>query len=95
MLVYRTYLHPKSIINSVLYHNALKYISSNEVVLDTIGTHFQVMNCNGKIYPIYNTCKFDLILFGSKQKAKINVKAEYFEKNWDIKGMEIVTLKES
>ena len=51
------------------------------------------MNCNGKAYPWWNTCNFDLILFGTKEKAKVNVVAERTrkEKNWNISKMEIVT----
>lgn len=39
-MVYRQFLHPKSIMNSVLYNNAIKYIESNKTVADTIGTSF-------------------------------------------------------
>jgi hypothetical protein len=55
------------------------------------------MNCNGKTYPFWNTCNFDLIVFGSKEKAKVNIVAERTraEKTWDIKKMEIVTRSKS
>ena len=32
MLVYRRFLHPKSITNSVLYHNALKFVNASSQV---------------------------------------------------------------
>jgi hypothetical protein len=40
LVIYRQFLHPKSIINSVLYNNAVKYVESNQTVASTIGTSF-------------------------------------------------------
>jgi hypothetical protein len=62
--IYRKFLHPKSVMNSVLYHNALKYVKINKTVQKELGTHLQMMTCNGKTYPLFNSCQFDLILFG-------------------------------
>ena len=93
MLVYRKFLHPKSIMNSVLYHNALKYVQVNPTIKESLGSSMHMMNCNGKIYPLFNTCKFDIIVFGSKSKGKINVNAEYLKSDnqWRITNMSLQT----
>ena len=75
--VYRKYLHPKSIMNSVVYHNALKFIDHSAQVKQSLGTNLMTMTCNGKTYPMVNSCNFDLYVFGNKDKAKFNVKANY------------------
>ena len=77
MLVYRRFLHPKSIMNSVLYHNAFNVVKQSSVVQKELGKDIIMMTCNGKIYPLLNNCHFDLVLFGSKQKGIANVHAEY------------------
>ena len=38
MVIYRQFLHPKSIMNSVLYNNAVKYIENNPTVAATVGS---------------------------------------------------------
>lgn len=63
--------------NSVLYHNALKYIKINSVVKKELGGQVQMMTCNGKTYPLFTKCQFDLVLFGNQAKGKVNVRAEY------------------
>lgn len=40
MVIYRQFLHPKSIMNSVVYNNAIKYIESNKIVADAVGSSF-------------------------------------------------------
>ena len=50
--IYRMYLNPKPIYNSVLYHNAVKILKNDREVTRTLGDHLQVMNCNGKTYPL-------------------------------------------
>lgn len=52
MLIYRRFLHPKSIMNSVLYHNALNVATKNLTVRQKLGEEMTIMNCNGKIYPL-------------------------------------------
>ena len=93
MLVYRRFLHPKSIMNSVLYHNALKQIKINSAVKAALGNNLHFMNCNGKTYPLLNNCKFDIVIFGNEAKGKINVSAEYSKdaNQWQVSGMEMVT----
>lgn len=63
--VYRMYLNPSPIYNSVLYHNSVKLIKNNPVVTKTLGNHLQIMNCNGKTYPVLQNCQFNLIIFGN------------------------------
>jgi hypothetical protein len=90
MMVYRKYLHPKSIMNSVLYHNSLKYVKGNSTIAAALGDNIHMMNCNGKAYPLLSNCKFDLIVFGSKAKGKVHVEAEYSK---DINQYEIKLVK--
>lgn len=52
-------------------------IRSNSQIQKTLGSELIMMNCNGKIYPLLNGCNFDIVLFGSEGKGKVNVKAEY------------------
>ena len=78
--------------NTVLYHNSMKYINNSRVVRDLLGTDLYLMNCNGKTYPYANRAKFDLIVFGSKAKGKIMVEAIPTGKakdSWDIKKMAV------
>ena len=86
LMVYRKFLHPKSIVNSVVYHNALRTATANPAVKKVLGDEITMMNCNGKIYPLLSNCNFDLVLFGSKAKGKVSVQAEYVNKNsqWNI-----------
>ena len=64
-MVYRNFLHPKSIINSVVYNNAVKHIKMSGDVKKTLGSDIHMMNCNGKIYPVLSNCKFDITVFGN------------------------------
>jgi len=66
LLVYRRFLHPKSIFNSVLYHNAMKHIENSNSVTKVLGNDLTMMNCAGSIYPLLSTCRFEMTLFGSK-----------------------------
>lgn len=61
---------------SVLYHNAFKYVSQNQTVKNELGHSLSMMNCNGKFYPLYNSCEFNLVLFGDQAKGRVNVKAQ-------------------
>lgn len=64
MLIYRRFLHPKSIMNSVLYHNALDLVNMNPMIQKTLGSKLTMMHCNGKIYPLLSNVSFDLVMFG-------------------------------
>lgn len=68
----------------------------NEKVLNTLGSHLQIMNCNGKIRPLKTSVDFDLVIFGSNQKGKINVHSDYDKntKEWTIKNIELYTRNE-
>jgi hypothetical protein len=52
-----------------------------------------MMTCNGKTYPLFTTCNFDLVLFGSSAKGKVNVKAEFNkdDNQWSINQMHLIT----
>ena len=65
LFVYRRFFAKKSVMNSVIYHQTLNFIKQNDKVVNTLGQHIQVMNCNGKISPLKSTVDFDLIIFGS------------------------------
>ncbi len=90
--IYRRFLHPKSIMNSVLYHNAMKFANQSAVVGKELGK-FEMMNCNGKTWPLLSTCNFDMVMFGSKAKGKIRVNAEYSKQinQWKIMKMDLIT----
>jgi len=51
-----------------------------------------MMNCNGKTWPLFNTCSFNVIVFGNNDKGRINVKAEYNKENnaWKINSMSLI-----
>lgn len=65
-------------------------------MVSTLGQHIQVMNCNGKVWPLKNDVNFDLVVFGSQQKGKFHVRTEYDKKShqWTIHGIELMTRNE-
>jgi hypothetical protein len=65
LFVYRRFFASKSVMNSAIYHQTINFIKQNERVLNTLGSHLQIMNCNGKIRPLKTTVDFDLVVFGS------------------------------
>lgn len=65
IFVYRKMFAPKSVMNSAIYHQTINYLKGNDKIHNSLGKHIQVMNCNGKIYPIKNNVEFDLVIFGS------------------------------
>ena len=89
--VYRSYLCPKKVTNSVLYHNAVNYVKANNQVRENLGSSLLVMNCNGKRYPMMSKCQFDLTVFGEKDKGRIDVVAEYRKgtREWSIQQMKL------
>ena len=95
--VFRIYLHPKPIYNSVLYHNTLKLIRNNSEVSRSLGSHLQIMNCNGKTWPLFNNCAFNVIVFGNEAKGRVDVKAEYSKEinGWKINHMDLITAEQS
>ena len=81
------------VMNSVTYNHAVSFIKSNKVVKDKIGRKFQVMNCNGKMYPYLKDVKFDIVLFGTNQNGKVKVTSRLDRSNntWQMKRMDLVT----
>ena len=51
MFVYRQFLAPKPVVNSISYNQALKFAENNRTLKKLLGQQYQVMSCNGKIYP--------------------------------------------
>lgn len=51
------------------------------------------MNCNGKIWPLKTNVDFDLIIFGSEQKGKVQVSSHFDKQDqtWVIKEISVVT----
>mmetsp|Transcript_12639 Transcript_12639/g.9167 ORF Transcript_12639/g.9167 Transcript_12639/m.9167 type:complete len:121 (+) Transcript_12639:743-1105(+) len=85
--LYRRFLHPKSIVNSHIYNHTIKYLKAHYRVKELMGGHLQVMNCNGKMYPMSNYVDFELFVFGSDQKGKFKVSTTYEKETqvWQIK----------
>jgi hypothetical protein len=96
LFVYRRFFSSKSVMNSAIYHYTINFNKQNDRVLKTLGSHLQIMNCNGKIKPLKSNVDFDLIIFGSNQKGKVNVHSEYdkVSKEWTIKNIELHTRNE-
>eukprot|EP00347_Sterkiella_histriomuscorum_P020837 403336275 len=93
VFVYRRFFSGKSVMNSVIYHQSMNYIKASKRVQNILGEQMQVMNCNGKIWPLKNDVNFDLIIFGSNQKGKVRV-ATHFDKQlqqWKINEIEVIT----
>ena len=61
-----------------------------------IGHKFQIMNCNGKIYPYRNDVKFDIVLFGTVQNGKVKVTSQFDKasETWQMKEVKLVTKNE-
>ena len=96
LFVYRRFFASKSVMNSAIYHQTLNFIKQNDRVLKSLGSHLQIMNCNGKIRPLKTTVDFDLVIFGSNQKGKLNVHSDYDKntKEWTIKNIDLFTRNE-
>ena len=95
--IYRPYASPKAVMNSVLYHKALRLLKSNAQVQTLLGPQFHMMTCNGKYNPLSNHCSYYMVLFGAKDKAKVTVSAELEKEsqNWNIKEIDLHTLEKS
>lgn len=77
LFVYRKFLYPVPVLHSVTYNHAINFIKANPKVKHKIGAKFQIMNCNGKIYPYRKDVKFDLVLFGTNQNGKVKVQSRF------------------
>mmetsp|Transcript_33070 Transcript_33070/g.43562 ORF Transcript_33070/g.43562 Transcript_33070/m.43562 type:complete len:84 (+) Transcript_33070:980-1231(+) len=73
LFIYRKFMVPTPVMHSVTYNHAVSFIRANALVKNKIGAKFQVMNCNGKMYPYYKDVKFDIVLFGTNQNGKVKV----------------------
>ena len=97
LFVYRRYLYPTPVVHSVSYNQAVAFIKSSKLVKAKIGSRFQIMNCNGMMYPYKRDVNFDIVLFGTQANGKVNV-VSYFDKptnTWHMKKADLVTSKDS
>ena len=97
LVVYRKFLYPTPVMHSISYNQALSLIRDSKHVKNKIGSRFQVMNCNGKMYPYRKDVKFDIVLFGTNASGKVKV-VSFFDRNeqtWHIKSLNLVTRYES
>ena len=93
MFAYRQFLAASPVVNSVSYNQAVAFIKANRLVKSQIGAKFQIMNCNGKIYPYKKDVKFDIILFGTNANGKVKV-TSFFDRaanTWHIKEASLYT----
>ena len=96
LFVYRRFLYPTPVLRSASFNQAVAYIKANKKVKSKIGNKFEVMNCNGKMYPYKKDVKFDIILFGTNASGKVKV-VSFFDKtdnSWNMKKMDLVTRTE-
>lgn len=96
LFVYRRFLYPTPVMHSASYSQAVAYIKANKTVKNKIGSKFQVMNCNGKMYPYKKDVKFDIVLFGTNANGKVKV-TSFFDKpsqTWHMKNVALVTRNE-
>lgn len=52
IFVYRRFA-PKAIMNSAVYHQTVEYLQKDPKLTAKVGDSFRVMNCNGKIWPLF------------------------------------------
>ena len=95
MFVYTKYLEPKPVSETVSYSQAQKYLSNNPIVRKELGSQFQFMCCNGQVYPYKNDIDFAVILYGTRQNARVNIKSIYNvdKGSFIIKTMNLVLRK--
>lgn len=96
LFVYRKFLYPTPVMNSIAYNQAVSFIKNNKSVRNKIGSKFQVMNCNGKMYPYKKDVKFDVILFGTNSHGKVKVTSNFdkVSNTWQMKKVDLVTRTE-
>ena len=73
MFVYRRFLAPQPVMNSVSYNQAISFVKQNRRIKQELGPSFQIMNCNGKMYPYKKDVKFDIVLYGTLQHGKVKI----------------------
>lgn len=84
------------VMNSVIYNQAVSFARANKKVNRKIGAKFQVLNCNGKMYPYKRDVKFDVILFGTNANGKVKVTSHYDRptQTWHMSKIDLVTRTE-
>lgn len=65
LFVYRRFIAGKSVMGSVVYHQTLTYLKQSKKIKSIFGEHMQIMDCNGKMWPLSSDVNFDIIIFGS------------------------------
>ena len=93
MFVYRRFLAPKPVMNSVSYNQAITFINNNKLVKQELGSSFQIMNCNGKMYPYKKDVKFDIVLYGTLQHGKVKIQSLFNKEKsqWMLGQVELRT----
>lgn len=77
IFIYRKWLVASPVLNSTVYKMSVDFIKTNKLVRNKIGADFQIMNCNGKIYPYRKDVMFDIVLFGANSNGKVKVVSLY------------------
>ena len=97
LFVYRKFLVPTPVLHSITYNHAVSFIKANALVKNKIGAKFQVMNCNGKMYPYKKDVKFDIVLFGTNQNGKVKVTSNFDRdtNTWLMKNVDLYTRNET
>ena len=93
MFVWRRFLAPQPVMNSVSYNQAIAFIQQNKLIKQELGSSFQIMNCNGKRYPYKNDVKFDIVLYGTLQNGKVKIQSLFDKERsqWMLGQVELRT----
>ena len=75
--IYRPYIHPRTVMNSVMYHKSLRILEANPLVRENVGAKFFMMTCNGKYCPLLTNCQYYMMVQGPKGKARFDVDAKF------------------
>lgn len=51
----------------------MRFIRNNNEVKKVLGEGFQIMNCNGKEYPMNSKVQFDIVAFGDNGRGKFQI----------------------
>ena len=96
LFVYRKWLVSSPVMHSLTYKMSVDFIKANKTVRSKIGQDFQIMNCNGKMYPYKKDVKYDIVLFGTNQNGKVKVISFYDKasKTWRMKKIDLYTRSE-
>lgn len=81
---------PKPVLNSVVYHQTLKYLNMNQTTKRVLGENPMIMNCKGSIWPLKSDVNFEITVFG-EEKAKFKVDSTLSDNTWDVKRIDMIT----